>query len=176
MSRGVTTWALIVAEAGVGGGRGPAADRRAEAELHLSSLQRELVSAATLAGPQRRCHLGSDRLRRAGEDNQHHRRQEQPERVDRRAQERLGSAARQAIGHSKRRASCSRLRREPASLSSARKPGGRFSNVSVTSAPAGTSSNVAVIVKVNPVIVSLFFQHLSKYTLRLMRLSRGLVK
>ena len=48
-------------------------------------------------------------------------------------------------GHSKRRASCSRLRREPASLSSARKPGGRFSNTSVTSVPPVTSSNVAII-------------------------------
>src|SRR5207253_3995135 len=48
--------------------------------------------------------------------------------------------------HSKRRASCSRLRREPDSLSSARKPGGKFSNTSVTSVPPDTSSNVAVSV------------------------------
>ena len=49
-----------------------------------------------------------------------------------------------AIHYSKRRASCSRINREPASLSSARKPGGRFSHTKVTSVPPDTFSNVAV--------------------------------
>src|SRR3954469_21909310 len=48
--------------------------------------------------------------------------------------------------HSKRRASCSRLNCEPASLSSARKPGGRFVHTRVTSVPTDTSSKVAVSV------------------------------
>ena len=46
--------------------------------------------------------------------------------------------------HSKRRASCSGLRGEPASFSSARKPGGRVLHTSETSVPPDTSSNVAM--------------------------------
>jgi hypothetical protein len=48
--------------------------------------------------------------------------------------------------HSKWRASCSSDNREPASLSSTRKPDGRFLHKKVTSVPPDTSSNVTTIV------------------------------
>lgn len=48
--------------------------------------------------------------------------------------------------HSKRRDSCSNDKREPASLSSARRPLGRFVHAMVTSVPPDACSNVITIV------------------------------